>query len=105
MTSYSVRIDLPLTLDARERSSAVAGRLYDNLAAQYDEAVQDAEVASEFRRGTRLVWVRVTMTAEALDPGGALVAGLKVLRQAIGTDARSWDLSGTSATVAPVPGQ
>lgn len=103
VTSYTVRIELPLSAGAGERASEVTGRLDASLPAQAGHGVRDAQLDSEIRRGRRLARVRVSMTADGDDPGSALVAAMNALRQAIGADAPAWDLAGTTATVAPVP--
>jgi hypothetical protein len=42
------------------------------------------------------------MTVQATDAAKALTIAVEVLRQAIGSDARPWDVAGAAATVAPV---
>jgi len=101
MTSYAVRLDVPLTARAGERTAAIVGRLDDRLAGWSGKAVRDAQLESQLGRGGRVRKVRVTMTVQAADAAKALVLALGVLRQAIGADARSWDVSSAAATIAP----
>lgn len=42
------------------------------------------------------------MIVQAPDAAKAVVVAMEVLREALGTDARSWDMAGTGATVVPV---
>jgi hypothetical protein len=104
MTSYAVRLEVPLTARAGDRTAAIVGRLDDRLAAWPRKSVRDAQLESQLGRGGRVGKVRATMTVQAADAAGALAVALEVLRQAIGADARSWDVAAAAATVAPVGG-
>jgi hypothetical protein len=104
MTSYAVRLEVPLTARAGDRTAAIVGRLDDRLAAWPGKAVRDAQLESQLGRGGRVGKVRATMTVQAADAAGALAVALEVLRQAIGADARSWDVAAAAATVAPAGG-
>jgi hypothetical protein len=104
MTSYAVRLEVPLTARAGDRTAAIVGRLDDRLAAWPGKSVRDAQLESQLGRGGRVGKVRATMTVQAADAARALEVALEVLRQAIGADARSWDVAGAAATVAPAGG-
>jgi hypothetical protein len=104
MTSYAVRLEVPLTARAGDRTAAIVGRLDDRLAAWPRKSVRDAQLESQLGRGGRVGKVRATMTVQAADAAGALAVALEVLRQAIGADARSWDVAAAAATVAPAGG-
>lgn len=97
-----VNFDMPLKLAVGERAMAIAGRLHDRLQATSTCGVADPEVATYRIRRGRLRGITVTMTVQGADASKALVTAMEVLRAAIGTDSRSWDMTGTGATVVPV---
>jgi hypothetical protein len=99
---YKVVFDMPLRLSAGERAMAIAGRLHDTLQGVRVRGVTGPEVATYRIRRGRLRGATVAMTVQAPDAARALVVAMDVLREAMGTDARSWDVSGTGATVLPV---
>jgi hypothetical protein len=105
MARYKVTFDMPLRLAVGERAMAIAGRLHDRLQAARVRGVTGPEVATYRIRRGRLRGATVAMTVQARDAAKALEVAMGVLREAIGTDARSWDVAGTGATVVPVEQQ
>lgn len=93
---------MPLRLAAGERAISVAGRLHDRLQGVRARGVTSPEVATyKIRRG-RLRATTVSITVQASDPAKAVAIAIEVLRESISTDARSWDVAATGATVVPV---
>jgi hypothetical protein len=99
---YKVTFDMPLRLAAGERAMAIAGRLQDRLQATRARGVTSPEVATYRIRRGRLRGVTVAMIIQAADAARALAIAMEALREAMGTDSRSWDVAGTGATVVPV---
>jgi hypothetical protein len=99
---YLVTFDMPLRLAAGERAMSIAGRLHDRLQGVRARGVASPEVATyKIRRGG-LRAATVSMTVQASDPAKAVAIAMDVLRESISTDARSWDVAATGATVVPV---
>jgi hypothetical protein len=99
---YKVTFDMPLRLAVGERAMAIAGRLQDRLQAIPSRRVTTPEVATYRIRRGRLRAVTVGMIVQAADAAMALMIAMDALRDAMGTDSRSWDVAGTGATVVPV---
>jgi hypothetical protein len=99
---YKVIFDMPLRLAVGERAMAIAGRLQDRLQALRARGVTSPEVATYRIRRGRLRGVTVAMIIQAGDAARALTIAMQALREAMGTDSRSWDVPGTGATVVPV---
>jgi hypothetical protein len=99
---YKVTFDMPLRLAAGERAMAIAGRLQDQLQATRARGVSSPEVATYRIRRGRLRAATVAMIVQAPDAARAAVVAMDVLRDALGADARSWDMAGTGATIVPV---
>jgi len=99
---YKVTFDMPLRLAAGERAMAIAGRLHDRLQATRVRGVASPEVATYRIRRGRLRAATVAMTVQAPNAAQAAVIAMDVLRAALGTDGRSWDVAGTGATIVPV---
>jgi hypothetical protein len=102
VAQFKVTFDMPLKLAVGERAMAIAGRLQDRLQATRVRGVTRPEVATYRIRRGRLRGITVVMTVQGGDAARALVIAMDVLREALGADARSWDIAGTGATVAPV---
>lgn len=101
MAQFKVTFDMPLKLSVGERAMAIAGRLQDRLQATRVRGVTGPEVATYRIRRGRLRGITVVMTVQGADAAKALVIAMDVLREALGTDARSWDVAGTGAAVVP----
>jgi len=102
VAKYRVTFDMPLRLAVGERAMAIAGRLHDRLQATRARGVTGPEVATYRIRRGRLRAITVAMTVQAPDPADAAGIAMDVLRDALGADARSWDVARTGATVVPV---
>lgn len=81
---------------------AIAGRLHDRLQASRVRGVASPEVATYRIRRGRLRAATVAMTVQAPNAAQAAVIAMDVLRDALGSDSRSWDVAGTGATIVPV---
>lgn len=101
MASYQVIFDMPLRLRPGERAAAIAGRLDERLQTYSARGITDTDLATHRIRRGRLRSVTVTMTVRATDAAGALTMAMAALREALGKDVRSWDVTGTGATVLP----
>lgn len=98
---YKVTFDIRLRLAVGERAMAIAGRLQDRLRATRVRGVTSRDVATYRIRRGRLRAITVAMMAQAPDAAAAAVIAMDVPRDALGADARSWDVTGTGATVIP----
>jgi len=94
-----VWVDVPRASGWRAWNAA-AGGFEQRLAEQVGPPVLDAQIDSETRQGQDYVRVRVSVTVQAADVGGAVTAAWTVFRAAAG-EIGGWDLAAASAQVRP----
>jgi hypothetical protein len=98
---YRVAIEAPHAGGWRAWNT-VADAFEQRLAAQASPDVHEPGLASETRRGSDVVRVRMTMKVRAADPGQAAVIAWDVFRVAVGEDAAVWDMAAASVHVQPL---
>jgi hypothetical protein len=100
---YRVAVEAPYAGGWRAWNVAAAA-FEERLAAQASPAVHEPRLESETRRGSDVVRVRIAMTVRAADPGQAAVIAWDVFKEAVGEEAATWDLDGSSAEIRPEGG-
>jgi len=98
---YRVAIEVPHAGGWRAWNT-VADAFGRRLAAQASPDVREPGLASEIRRGSDAVRVRITMMVRAADPGQAGVIAWDVFKVAVGEDAAVWDVAASSAQIQPL---
>jgi hypothetical protein len=98
---YRVAIEVPHAGGWRSWNT-VADAFERRLAAQASPDVQEPGLASEIRRGSDVVRVRITMTVRAADPGQAGVIAWDVFRVTVGEGVAVWDVAAASAHIQPL---
>lgn len=98
---YRVAIEVPHAGGWRAWNT-VAHAFERRLAAQASPDVQEPGLASETRRGSDVVRVRITMMVRAGNPGQAAVTAWDVFMVAAGEDAAVWDMVAASVHVQPL---
>lgn len=101
MALYAINLTLPMWPGGKQSGSVLTGRLESALAAEVGGPVVDGHLAAQVLRGSRVSRTRWALTVRAADPAKALMLAVDALRQAMGADARSWDVAAMEATVRP----
>jgi hypothetical protein len=81
-----------------------SGDFERRLAEHHSQAVTDAHIESETRRGRDQVRVTLAVTVDAPDVAQALAAAWWVFRKAASDDSAGWDMAEATAEIRPEAG-